>query len=201
MGRQHHFERVRALVSRQSGVPEAEITPETRLVEDLGIDGDDGTELLKAFADEFRVDMAGMAPLNYFGDEGFPLPVPSLVPLAAALSPRFRDRVSRASRGRRVLTVRSLVAAARAGRWVVPELRPDAGRDLPAWPRCTAAAVALAVPVLLIADALRDPSPALPLIALAILAALAFRVRADLARLRRLDAAAAAEERLLSAAD
>jgi len=66
MGHQRHFERVRELVSRQCGVAEAEITPETRLVEDLGIDGDDGTELLEAFADEFGVDMSGMAPLNYF---------------------------------------------------------------------------------------------------------------------------------------
>ena len=74
MGQQRHFDRVRGLVSGQSGVPEAEITLETRLVEDLGIDGDDGDELLQAFAHEFGVDMSNMDPLNYFGDEGTGLP-------------------------------------------------------------------------------------------------------------------------------
>ena len=124
MGQQRHFDRVRGLVSGQSGVPEAEITLETRLVEDLGIDGDDGDELLQAFADEFGVDMSSMDPLNYFGDEGIGLPVPSLVPLASLLIPSFRASVRHATRGRRVLTVRSLVTSARARHWLTPDQRP-----------------------------------------------------------------------------
>ena len=116
MGRLNHFERVRSLVAGCSGVPVAEITPETRLVEDLGIDGDDGHEFLEAFADEFGVDMSGMSPFNYFDDEP-PLGMASgLIALIAIFSPRFRAYARHAARGRRALTVRSLVTSARARR-------------------------------------------------------------------------------------
>lgn len=127
MGAQNHFERVRALVSRETGLPEGQITPETRLVEDLRIDGDDGHDLLEAFADEFRVDMGNIAELNYFDDEP-PLFYSSvLIPVAALISPRFAAFARRATRGRRRVTVRDLIASARAGRWLRPEVpREDA---------------------------------------------------------------------------
>jgi hypothetical protein len=58
MGKQRHFDRVRGLVAGHTGVPETGITLETRLVEDLDMDGDTGHEFLESFADEFSVDMS-----------------------------------------------------------------------------------------------------------------------------------------------
>ena len=52
------------------------------------------------------------------------LPAPSLVPLASFLIPSFSASVRHALRGRRALSVRSLVASARARRWLVPGQRP-----------------------------------------------------------------------------
>jgi hypothetical protein len=200
MGHQRHFERVRELVGRHTGVPEAEITPETRLVEDLRLGAEVGAGLLAAFADEFRVDLAAMAPLNYFDDDSFPAPVPSLLPLLAALSPRFRAWVGHAARGRRVLAVRGLVASARAGHWITPTLRPEQPHDRLTWRSGTAIAVALTVPLAVGTEAIARPSWTWLAVAVLILAALGLRLRADLARLRRLDAAAAREEAAVSAA-
>ena len=104
MGRQSHFDRVRGLVSGQTGAPESEITLETRLFEDLRMDGDDGDEFLAAFGDEFGVDTAPVAPLNYFNDESSFTGPSLLIPVVACLSPAFRARVERASRGLRALS-------------------------------------------------------------------------------------------------
>lgn len=127
MARQTHFDRVAALVSAHSGVPVAELTLETRLLEDLGMDGDDGSEFLAAFAEEFGVDVRRIAPLNYFNDEHAFTGYATLVPVVARLSPAFRARTRRAARGMRALRLRDLVASARAGRWIRPPLaRADA---------------------------------------------------------------------------
>ncbi len=110
------------MVSGQSGVPESEITLETRLFEDLGMAGDDGAELLAAFGNEFDVDVTPVAPLSYFNDEtsfsGYSL----MIPVVAFLSPAFRTRVTHASRGLKALSVRDLVATARARRWITPRV-------------------------------------------------------------------------------
>jgi len=127
MGQQRHLDRVRALVSGYCGVPETEITLETRLVEDLGIDGDTGYELIEAFVDEFGVDMSRMALFNYFEGEPPFSDRSCLIPLVARLSPRFRAYLRHVARGRREITVRNLVASARARRWITPAMpRRDA---------------------------------------------------------------------------
>ena len=125
MGQQSHFDRVRGLVSGHSGVPESEITMETRLLEDLGMDGDDGDEFLEAFADEFGIDMSRMAPFNYFNDEPPALGYSSLIPVIAFFAPQFRAYAWHATRGQRTLTVRCLVASARAKRWITPVQRRE----------------------------------------------------------------------------
>ena len=150
MGQQRHFDRVRGLVSGQSGVPMAEITLETRLFEDLGMDGDDGAELLAAFGNEFGVDITPVAPLNYFNDEtsfsGYSL----MIPVVAFLSPAFRIRVTHASRGLRALSVRDLVATARARRWITPQVaRSDANLTRLSWSGRLVLAGSVAFPVFL----------------------------------------------------
>lgn len=202
MPRQTHFDRVRALVSAQSGVPEAEISLETRLLEDLGIDGDDGLDFLAAFADEFGVDLASVAPLNYFNEEGAFTGHATLVPVAARLSPAFRARLRRAARGMRSLRLRDLVASARAGRWIRPPLpRGDADLTRIGPGGAVVLCGSVALPLLLGlwqythlgAPAARATGVALGILAL-VWALLAARLLAALPWLRRLDAAATFEE-------
>lgn len=208
MARQTHFERVRALVSAYAGVPEAEITPETRLYEDLGLDGDAGRAVLAAFADAFGVDLAPVAPLNYFNDQTAFTGYATLVPVAARLSPAFRARVRRAARGMRALRVRDLVASARAGQWIRPPL-PRGDADLTRLGPGGAAIIAgsVALPVLLglwqyaQLDAPPDRAAGVSLGILTLLwGLLAARFLAALPWLRRLDEAAAREEAALNAA-
>ena len=45
------------------------MTLETRINLDLGVDGDDGAELLDAFAKRFAVDIESFANARYFGPE------------------------------------------------------------------------------------------------------------------------------------
>jgi acyl carrier protein len=193
MGQQRHFDRVRGLVSGQSGVPEHEITLETRLVEDLGIDGDDGDELLEAFADEFNVDMSGMAPLNYFGDEPPIWAISTLIPIVARFNKRFRTYARHAMRGRRTLTVRSLVASARAQRWITPTQRP--GDADPTEISVYIAVLALVVIALMIFVA----GPAIIIFAVVISVFMGLNFFRSLSLLRRLDAAATHEEQALTA--
>ena len=47
------FEKVKAILSEQFSYNEEEITPETRLIEDLGADSLDVAELLQSIEDEF----------------------------------------------------------------------------------------------------------------------------------------------------
>lgn len=47
----------------------AVLTPETRINMDLGVDGDDGAELLRAFAERFAVGIDKFSGARYFGPE------------------------------------------------------------------------------------------------------------------------------------
>ena len=130
MGQQRHFDRVRALIHGCNGTPMEQITLESRICDDLGVAGDDGYELLEAFADEFGIDISGVVHTNYFGNESMVQGCySSLIPVAAAINPPFAEHVRHAVRGLRVLTVRDMVRSAREGRWIRPtvlEYPPDA---------------------------------------------------------------------------
>jgi len=209
MGQQSHFDRVRGLVSGQSGVPASEITLETRLFEDLGMDGDDGHEFLVAFGDEFGVDISGLAPLNYFNDESSFTGYSLTVPVAAFLSPAFRARVEAASRGLRALSVRDLVASARARRWITPQAaRSDANLTRLSWWGRLVLAGSVALPLLLglrqYAGAGVSAGRAVEIALWALLLVwglLGAKFLASLPWLKRLDAAASFEEQALSAKD
>jgi hypothetical protein len=208
MAQQRHFDRVRGLVSGYTGVPEAEITLETRLVEDIGLDGDTGHEFLESFADEFGVDMSRMDPFNYFDDEPPLYWFSSAIPILALLSPAFRRYVRHATRGRRAVTVRSLVASARAGVWK----RPEQGRTDIDPPRLTGRTAIAAAMLAGFFVALTGASYHLFLligaqeawglaVVLAILwGLLALKIAMALHWLRRLGQAAAFEEQALNAA-
>jgi acyl carrier protein len=67
---------------------------------DLGIDGDDATELLEAFAEHFEVDMNGFVARLYYGPEA------SWIPFILGRRPK------------KELTIDLLIRAAEAHRWL-----------------------------------------------------------------------------------
>lgn len=205
MGRQNHFERVRHLVSAHSGVPGADITPETRLFEDLRMASDRGAELLAAFGDEFRVDIRAVDPLNYFDDRSARVGTGEILAIGAALLPPVRARVRHAARGLRTLRVRDLVASARARRWIRPPIARSEAIPLRMSARAwMMLALGLAIPVVTGAHVWRGDGNlasalAAGLLALAAVAALlAIRLLIALRWLRRLDEAASREDQGLS---
>jgi acyl carrier protein len=209
MGQQRHFDRVCGLVSGQSGVPVSEITLQTRLFEDLRMDGDDGAELLAAFGDEFGIDITPVAPLNYFNDESSFSGYSLMVPVVAFLSPAFRARVARASRGLKALSVRDLVASARARRWITPTVpRSDANLTRLSWWGRLVLAGSAAFPVYLgirqyvSAEASIGRAFEITLWSLLLFwGLLGAKFLLALPWLKRLDAAATFEEQALSAED
>ena len=55
------------------GVKANKISSESRIYEDLKVDGDDAIELIFEFAKHFEVDMEGFEPKKYFAPEGIDL--------------------------------------------------------------------------------------------------------------------------------
>jgi hypothetical protein len=105
-------QRVVAFVAAQCGVSSDRIRPQTTLLGDLGIDGDDGIELLEQFADEFAVDLARCNPTRHFGPEGlWPwAPIYWLILALRRGTPEQRARLS-------PISVADLIHAAEIGRW------------------------------------------------------------------------------------
>jgi acyl carrier protein len=64
------FERLKGFVIRQSCVDDEVITDETRISDDLGVNGDDGVEFMIAYGREFNVDVSKFMAANYFDPEG-----------------------------------------------------------------------------------------------------------------------------------
>jgi acyl carrier protein len=62
-------ERVVRFLSRELHVKELELKPETRLKQDLRLDGADAVELLEKFAKQFGVDMSACQLTRHFGPE------------------------------------------------------------------------------------------------------------------------------------
>ena len=60
---------VREFVSDELGVPAARIKPETRLLHDLGVDGNDAGDLLQHFSARFHVDLSAFHFSSHFGPE------------------------------------------------------------------------------------------------------------------------------------
>jgi len=98
--------RVVGLIAEKTGLPPSEIMPETLLWHDLGIAGDDASELLVEYRDLFQVDMKEFNFARYFPSEiGF------------------------WCREREPVTVRDLVESAKRKRWTTPAVPQDPTRD------------------------------------------------------------------------
>lgn len=77
------------LVAECAGVDVEQISLDTAINLDLGVDGDDAAELLEAFSSRFAVDLATFRFDRYFGSEGLgfggsmaPLTIRDLVQMA-----------------------------------------------------------------------------------------------------------------------
>lgn len=88
-------------VSENIGCDPSRLTPDTRLFEDLGIDGDDAEDLMRDFASHFTVDLTGYEHLQHFGPEAGWSPI-AIHPSGLSVP----------------ITLVCLAEAAAAGRWL-----------------------------------------------------------------------------------
>lgn len=78
----------------------------SRLLQDLGVDGDDAADVLAAFSKKFNVDLSGLELSRHFGPEASFNPLTWL----GQLLTRGRSKPI-------TITVKDLVISARRGRW------------------------------------------------------------------------------------
>ena len=104
------FEQVRDFLCEQWRMRPERLSPSTRLLHDLGIDGDDAEEVLVAFGERFHVDFSSLAFPKHFGSE-FDAGGRWLIrKLFGGDALRFAP-----------LTVQDLIDAANQGRWIEHE--------------------------------------------------------------------------------
>ena len=94
------------------GIPSVQISAATTLFGDLGIDGEDGSNFMVAFGEQFNVDLSALAVTKHFGSEGL-WPWAPLHWLALWLRPGTPEQKARLL----PITVSDLVRAAKVGRW------------------------------------------------------------------------------------
>lgn len=99
-------ENVIAFLAKETSSRAESILLSTRLGTDLGVDGDDGNELIAHFAAQFGVDLTFFEPSQFFGPEGSFLPFAFLWPSLRKARAKHHD-----------LTVQELVHIARSRRW------------------------------------------------------------------------------------
>lgn len=96
-----------------TGRPVHRMTVASRIVEDLGVAGDDGDELMRQFAEKFNVDLSGFGKWNQFGGEGGPDPVSAIL----ATVNFFKRKMSSNGQRRSPLIVQEFIDAARLKHW------------------------------------------------------------------------------------
>jgi len=104
------FEQVRDFLCKQWRVSPERLTPGSRLLHDLGIDGDDASEILADFGEHFGVDLSSFPFQRHFGSE---------------LGAGSRWVVRKVFGGDAVrlspVTLQDLIDAANRGRWIEHE--------------------------------------------------------------------------------
>jgi len=100
------FDRLKQFIVDRVGVYEEEVKPESRLYDDLGVYGDDATELLIEYGKKFKVDVSKFMAADYFKGEG--------IDLISGLLRLFKGK--RWEPNHKVLTVNDLFKGINAGR-------------------------------------------------------------------------------------
>lgn len=92
------------LIAEFTGYDSSWIQGSTRLMEDLGVDGDDAAELLQEFASRFKVDLSRFEFQRHFGPEAGwnPIAAAYYLVVGSELEP---------------ISVKQLVEAAERGAW------------------------------------------------------------------------------------
>jgi hypothetical protein len=107
-------EEVIDFIAAYVGAKPSQITPDTLINEELGVDGDDGSELLLQFSKRFGVDLTSINE-TYFGPEGFSLrafvwPIFLLMNALGWKQDAFQDIAP--------LPVSVLIESAKAKKWI-----------------------------------------------------------------------------------
>lgn len=110
------FDRVAAAIRDISGHKPEKITREARLLEDLGIYGEDGHELFEMLHEQFEMDWTGLDLGVHFGTEGLGAPLPWQV----KESPDYFQH--------QPVTVAALMEALRCGHWPESAVVPAPAR-------------------------------------------------------------------------
>src|SRR5215213_11474871 len=106
------LEEVKTFVAEFWGEPINRLTAETSVNEELGMDGDDGAEFMRAFGERFAVDLAAFPHDKYFGPEASATPLSTLVGAVRRVTTGRWSNVA-------PLTLRALAEAAGQRRWPV----------------------------------------------------------------------------------
>ena len=108
---ENEIEEVKQIISKEWSVKLENLSVETRLWHDLGMDGDDGWEFIEVFSKHFQIDMSDFEFDLYFGPESGADPITLLYFL-----------IFKSKRPKRVpITVKDLVNSAKYKRWIKPE--------------------------------------------------------------------------------
>ena len=59
------IDELRSIISEETGNPLNKIKPDSKLVSELGIDGDDGYELMELLANKYNVDLSNIDFLRF----------------------------------------------------------------------------------------------------------------------------------------
>ena len=101
-----------AFVAEYLEEPISQLSAETSINEDLGMDGDDALEFMQAFSRRFAVDLATFPYDSYFGVEAAANPISIIAMMIRWLTTGKSTNLS-------PLTLRQLAVAVENGSWVV----------------------------------------------------------------------------------
>ena len=101
-----HQQSVLQLIHRKTGIPLARLSAQDRLLQDLGIDGDDASDLLLELSRVFRVDMTTLEMRKHFRSE------PNLFSVF-----RFPKTTKEELKEKVPVTIADLIRAVDNGKW------------------------------------------------------------------------------------
>jgi hypothetical protein len=110
-------ESVMDFVAEYTGAERIKLTPASTLFGDLGVDGDDGWQLMEEFGQKFEVDLSGFEGGRHFGPEGCFPPLMLWNWIRLALKPSGMSHEERS--GLKPIRISDLIAAAREKRWTL----------------------------------------------------------------------------------
>jgi hypothetical protein len=106
------IDEVKKLVSKEFSVKFGKLTNETRLLHDLGMDGDDAREFMQVFSKNFQVDLSEFEFCQYFGEEAGAEPITLIYYLLfKSARPKFVP-----------ITISDLTNSAERKKWIKPNV-------------------------------------------------------------------------------